>query len=72
MHKLAEFAIKAHGGLARWKTFRTVSADLAQGGVFWALKGKPGALDKVNVKADLTREWAFAFAISCGRPAVDL
>jgi hypothetical protein len=58
MHKLAEFAIKAHGGLARWKTFRTVSADLIQGGALWSLKGKAGLLDKVNVKVDLTREWA--------------
>src|ERR1700722_841985 len=37
MHKLAEFAIKAHGGLARWSAFRTVSADLVQGGGFWGL-----------------------------------
>jgi hypothetical protein len=58
MHKLAEFAIKAHGGLARWNTFRTVSADLLQGGVLWSLKGKAGVLDTVNVKVDLTREWA--------------
>ena len=58
MHELAEFAIQAHGGLARWKTFRTVSADLIQGGALWSLKGKAGLLDKVNVKVDLTREWA--------------
>jgi hypothetical protein len=58
MHELAEFAIKAHGGLARWKTFRTVSADLIQGGALWSLKRKSGLLDKVNVKVDLTREWA--------------
>lgn len=58
MHKLAEFAIKAHGGLVRWNAFRTVSADLVQGGVLWGLKGQGGVLDKVNVKADLTREWA--------------
>jgi hypothetical protein len=58
MHKLAEFAIKAHGGLARWKTFRTVSADLIQGGELWALKGKAGLLENVNVQAALTRQWA--------------
>src|ERR1700736_6965439 len=58
MHELAEFAIQAHGGLARWKTFRTVSADLVQGGALWSLKGKAGLLDKVNVKVDLKREWA--------------
>jgi hypothetical protein len=58
MHRLAEFAIKAHGGMVRWRAFRTVSADLIQGGVLWSLKGKAGLLDQVNVKVDLTREWA--------------
>jgi hypothetical protein len=58
MNKLAEFAIQAHGGLDRWKTFSTVSADLIQGGALWALKGKAGLLDKVNLKVDLTRQWA--------------
>jgi hypothetical protein len=58
MHKLAEFVIRAHGGLARWRKFRTVSADLIQGGALWLLKGKAGVLDRVNVNVDLTREWA--------------
>jgi hypothetical protein len=58
MHKLVEFAIKAHGGLTRWKSFHTVSADLIQGGALWSIKGKAGLLDKVSVTADLTREWA--------------
>ena len=58
MHKLADFAIRAHGGLTRWKTFRTVSADLVQGGGMWGLKGQGGVLDNVSVTADLTREWA--------------
>jgi hypothetical protein len=58
MHALAEFAIKAHGGMVRWKSFRTVSADLIQGGALWSLKGKAGLLDRVNVQVALTREWA--------------
>ena len=58
MHKLAEFAIKAHGGLARWKAFRSVSVDLIQGGALWSLKGEAGVLDRVHVNADLTRQWA--------------
>ncbi len=58
MHKLAEFAIKAHGGLVRWKMFQKVSADLTQGGALWSLKGKAGLLDKVHVEVALTREWA--------------
>jgi hypothetical protein len=58
MHELAELAIKAHGGLVRWKSFRTVSADLIQGGTLWSLKGKTAFLDKVNVQVALTRKWA--------------
>src|SRR6266403_986788 len=58
MHKLAEVAIKAHGGLVRWKMFQKVSADLTQGGALWSLKGKAGLLDKVHVEVALTREWA--------------
>lgn len=58
MHALAESAINAHGGMVRWKSFRTVSADLIQGGALWSLKGKAGLLDKVNVQVALTREWA--------------
>jgi hypothetical protein len=57
LHKLAEFAIKAHGGLTRWKSFQAVSANLLQGGVLWSLKGKAGVLGTVTVKADLTRQW---------------
>jgi hypothetical protein len=35
-----------------------VSADLIQGGVLWALKGKADLIDKVNVEVSLTRQWA--------------
>jgi hypothetical protein len=58
MNPLARIAIDAQGGLDRWKQFETVSADLAQGGVLWQLKGKAGVLDKTNVTVGSRTEWA--------------
>ena len=61
--ELAQLAIEAHGGLERWIRFSTLSAHLIQGGVFWAVKGKGGALDDVTVTVDLRNEkvshWPF-------------
>jgi len=63
---LAQFAIEAHGGLARWNRFNTVSAHLMQGGVFWGVKGKAGVLGDVMLKVDLRGErvshWPFGSA----------
>lgn len=58
MNDLASLAIQAHGGLDRWKSFNTASAHLSQGGALWALKGKGGVLDDVNVTAGLQDQWA--------------
>jgi hypothetical protein len=58
MNSLAELAINAHGGLDRWRQFEKVSADLAQGGVLWQVKGQAGTLDKTNVTVGLRSEWA--------------
>lgn len=58
MNPLAKLAIDAHGGLDRWKQFEAVSADLAQGGLLWQLKGQAGMLDKTNVTVGLRGERA--------------
>src|SRR5260370_37616595 len=61
--ELAKLAIEARGGLERWNRFKTLSAHLIQGGVFWAVKGKAGVLDDVTVTVDLRYEkvshWPF-------------
>jgi hypothetical protein len=57
MSELLDLVLEAHGGLARWKELTTLSAHLAQGGVFWAMKGKAGMLDEVDVKIELHRQW---------------
>ena len=58
MDDLAKRIIDAHGGLERWRSFKTVTAHLVQGGALWGLKGKAGVLDDTNVTVDLRREHA--------------
>lgn len=64
MSDLVDFVIEAHGGLERFKGFKTLEADLLQGGILWALKGQPTVLEHAHVKVDLTQEhvshWPFA------------
>ena len=56
MTDLLETVIEAHGGLERWRQLDAVSARLVQGGALWALKGQPGMLDDVFVRASLHQE----------------
>src|SRR6476661_56166 len=56
MTDLLETVIEAHGGLERWRQLDAVSARLVQGGALWALKGQPGVLDDVFVRASLHQE----------------
>ena len=64
MQDLSQFAIDAHGGLDRFRQFSFLSAHLKQGGVLWALKGKPTVLENANVRVNLKEEavshWPFA------------
>src|SRR6266446_311025 len=56
MTDLLETVIEAHGGLERWNNLDAVSARLIQGGALWDLKGQPGVLDDVFVRASLHEE----------------
>jgi hypothetical protein len=58
MNGLAQLAIDAHGGLDRWAKYRTLSADLVNGGALWPLKGQAGVLDESTVTVGLTDQWA--------------
>ena len=55
MNDLLQRAIAAHGGLAHFQEFQTVSADVSIGGALWALKGRPPRTN-VRVTVDLRRE----------------
>ncbi len=56
MSDLLETTIEAHGGLERWNQLDAVSVRGANGGALWALKGQPGVLDDVFVRASLHQE----------------
>jgi hypothetical protein len=56
MTDLLNTVIDAHGGLERWNQLDAVSARLLQGGALWELKGQPGVLDDVFVRASLHAE----------------
>ena len=57
MKNLLDLVIDAHGGLDRWKQYRTLSATQVTGGVLWPMKGVAGILDKVNITIDLSKQW---------------
>ena len=57
MNDLLQRAIAAHGGLAHFQEFQTVSADVSIGGALWAMKGRPPRTS-VQVTVDLRRERA--------------
>ena len=58
MSELATLAMDAHGGLARWRELKTVSARLVQGGVLWKLKGHDGTMGDIHLTVDLRTEKA--------------
>src|SRR5215472_12794991 len=55
MNDLLQLAIVAHGGLARFERFQTLSADVSIGGALWVLKGRPPRTN-VHVTVDLREE----------------
>jgi hypothetical protein len=58
MNAIAQSIIDAHGGIAQWRKFGKVRADLTQGGALWALKGQAGVLDTTTVTVATDRQWA--------------
>jgi hypothetical protein len=56
MNDLLQFAVDAHGGLARWNQLTIVKANLSITGAIWQLKGKPDVLKDIRIEADLHKE----------------
>jgi hypothetical protein len=54
---LAE-ALDAHGGLARWRQFTSLSATVVTGGAFWGMKNIDQDADPRRVTVDLAHEHA--------------
>ncbi|WP_219837017.1 hypothetical protein [Paenibacillus sp. R14(2021)] len=55
MNELLDLAVKAHGGLERWKQISKISARTSGKGALWHLKGNPGLLDDYKLEIN-TRE----------------
>ncbi|CAB3764240.1 hypothetical protein [Paraburkholderia humisilvae] len=56
MTTLLEEAVRAHGGMDRWASFRTALAALDIGGAIWRLKGQPDMFRGIEVAASLRRQ----------------
>ena len=54
--ELLEFAVEAHGGLARWNEVSSVTIDVSITGAIWWAKGQPDVLKDVVMVADTHRE----------------
>jgi hypothetical protein len=58
MSDLLNFAIEAHGGLARWKELSEISADLDVGGALWGFKGQQAFVGTSHITAALHHQRA--------------
>ncbi|MGJ4995583.1 hypothetical protein [Bradyrhizobium sp. HKCCYLR20261] len=58
MNALTTKIIQAHGDIAAWRDYTSLTARLKQGGALWGLKGHPGKLDETSVTVGLKEEWA--------------
>src|ERR1700682_6542544 len=52
MNDLLNLAIKAHGGLERWRQVRSLQARVTLNGTLWRIKGRPNGLPGVLLRAD--------------------
>ena len=50
MSDLLNFAMKAHGGLERWKQVRNMQAKVTLNGTLWRIKGRPDGLSGVVMR----------------------
>jgi hypothetical protein len=56
MNELLEFALEAHGGLARWRELAEIKADLSVTGALWQAKSQLDALKHIRIEASLQQQ----------------
>lgn len=56
MTELLDLTLAAHGDIARWRSFSTLTAQVRAGGALWGLKGQDGILDAYTATLDLHRQ----------------
>ena len=54
--ELLDSVLDAHGGLANWDHVNAVTAEIAVGGPFWALRGWPDLAPTLTISMDAHRE----------------
>src|SRR5258705_13750512 len=52
MNDLLNLAIKAHGGLERWRQVRSLQARVTLNGTLWRIKGRPNGLPGELMRAE--------------------
>jgi len=57
INALLSEVIEAHGGLVRWRDFRTLSATIVTAGEFWRMKGLDQDANPGRTTIHLHREW---------------
>ncbi|MEW2382821.1 hypothetical protein AB0873_12150 [Micromonospora sp. NPDC047707] len=58
MTDLMNSVIEAHGGLDRYRRFRSATAHFRSGGALWAVKNQEGIFSQAAVRVDLRRQHA--------------
>jgi hypothetical protein len=56
MNELLEFALKAHGGQARWGELTEIQGDLSVTGALWQVKGQLDALKHIRIEGSLRQQ----------------
>jgi hypothetical protein len=56
MNELLEFALKAHGGRARWGELTEIQADLSVTGALWQVKSQLDALKHIRIEGSLRQQ----------------
>ena len=56
-NSLVTDVLAAHGGLERWRRFRTVTATVITGGFLWAMKGIPIEDAPRSMTSEFRRQW---------------
>jgi hypothetical protein len=52
MSELLDLALQARGGLERWREVQTLDVRVSLTGGLYRLKGYPGGVPNVNLRAD--------------------
>src|SRR5690242_10769224 len=55
--ELLDRVLDAHGGLANWDHVDSVTAEIAVGGPFWALRGWPDLVPTMTLSMDAHHEY---------------